>query len=292
MKPDQKIAEHEAETHQIHPVVYTIPNMEQAHVRKNITYKTVETDHLKFDVYYPANHQKHKSLPAVLLIHGDGPVNYLKHIKDSGQYTSWGKLIAASGLIAITANHRSTEGLTNVVGVSNDVDDLIAYVREQSEQFHIDANTLGLWTCSAGALFGLRAALYETPAFIRCLVSYYGFTELQAYYQGLYGEIEKVGDFIRPTFSEEDFSEFSARDLLLRRINDVPPMFMARAGLDYPELNAALDNFIIEALAQNTTLTVMNHPTGQHGFDILNPNARSEEIIEASLEFLQTHLLR
>jgi hypothetical protein len=267
MKPDQKIAEHEAGIHQVHPVVYTIPNMEQAHVRKNITYKTVETDHLKFDVYYPANHQKHKALPAVLLIHGDGPVDYLKNIKDSGQYTSWGKLIAASGLIAITANHRSTEGLTNVVGVSNDVDDLIAYVREQSEQLHIDA-------------------------FIRCIVSYYGFTELQAYYQGLYGEIEEVSNFIRPTFSEEDFAEFSARDLLLRRVNDTPPMFLARAGLDYPELNAALDNFITEALAQNTTLTVMNHPTGQHGFDIRDPNARSEEIIETSLEFLQTHLLR
>lgn len=276
---------------QSYPVVYTIPNMEHVHIQKNITYKIVETDHLKLDVYYPEDYHKRKPLPAVLFIHGDGPPAYLKDIKDSGQYTSWGKLIAASGLIAVTANHRSTEKLTNVVGVANDVDDLITYVREQSEQLHIDADTLGIWTCSAGAIFGLRAALYETPAFIRCIVSYYGFTELQAYYQGLYGEITDESDFIRPVFSEDDFAEFSASDLLVHRINDIAPIFIARAGLDYPELNSALDTFINEALAQNVTLTVMNHPTGQHGFDVLDQQMRSEEIIETSLEFLQNHLL-
>lgn len=291
MSQNQDVTENEVASQQSNPVVYAVPHMEHVHVRKNITYKTVETDHLKLDVYYPEDYQRRKPLPAVLLIHGDGPRSYLKNIKDSGQYTSWGKLIAASGLIAVTANHRSTEKLTNVVGVANDVDDLITYVREQSEQLHIDAETLGIWTCSAGALFGLRAALYETPAFIRCIVSYYGFTELQAYYQGLYGEITDESDFIRPVFSEEDFAEFSASDLLVQRVNDIAPMFIARAGLDYPELNSALDAFIAEALAQNVTLTVMNHPTGQHGFDVLDQHTRSEEIIETSLEFLQNHLL-
>jgi acetyl esterase/lipase len=291
MRQNQQATEHEVRNHQNHPVVYTIPNMEHVHVRKNITYKTVETDHLKLDIYYPQDYQDRAPLPVVLLIHGDGPGDYLKNMKDSGQYTSWGKLIAASGLIAVMANHRSTEKLTNVVGVSNDIDDLITYVREQSDQLHIDAETLGIWACSTGALFGLRAALYETPAFIRCVVSYYGFTELQAYYQGLYGAIKEESNFIRPVFSEEDFAEFSASNLLLRRVNDVPPIFIARAGLDYPELNNALDTFIVEALAQNVTLTVMNHPTGQHGFDILDPHTRSEEIIETSLEFLRNHLL-
>jgi acetyl esterase/lipase len=291
MRQNQHATEHEAQKRQNHPVVYTIPNMEHVHIRKNITYKTVEDDHLKLDIYYPTDYQERKPLPAVLFIHGDGPSDYLKDMKDAGQYTSWGKLIAASGLIAITANHRSTERLTNVVGVSNDIDDLITYVREKSDQLHIDADTLGIWTCSAGALFGLRAALYETPAFIHCVVSYYGFTELQAYYQSLYGEREAESAFIGPVFSEEDFAEFSASNLLVRRINDIPPIFIARAGLDYPELNSALDSFISEALAQNVTLTVMNHPTGQHGFDILDPQTRSDEIIEMTLEFLQNHLL-
>jgi hypothetical protein len=35
---------------------------------------------------------------------------------------------------------------------------------------------------------------------------------------------------------------------------------------------------------------VMNHPTGLHGFDLLNDDARSREIIRATLEFVKTHL--
>lgn len=284
--------EQEPETLQRRPVVYTIPDMEQVEVQADIIYKTVEDTTLRLDIYYPPHYQKQTALPAVILIHGDGPADFLKNIKDSGQYTSWGKLIAASGLIAVVANHRSTEGLNNVVGVANDVDDLMTYIREHHKRFHINANRLGIWTCSGGAPFGLRAAFYETPKFIRCIVCYYGFVELKAYYAGLYGEAAESEDYSAPLFSEEDFDEFSASDLLLRRTHDIAPLFIARAGLDYAELNAALDSFIGEALTQNVALTIMNHPTGQHAFDILDSDARTEEVIEETLEFLQTHLLQ
>lgn len=280
-------------------VIYTIPSMEQAQVRKNITYKTIEGIHLKLDTYYPANFQLHQSLPAVLLIHGDGPAEQLATIKDSGQYVSWGQLIAASGLIGIVANHRSTEGLHNVVGVANDVDDLIAYVREHSKTLHVDADALGIWTCSAGAPFGLRAAINEAPPYIKAIICFYGFTELKALYKGVYGvhEIEdevltEITDSTRPHFTEDDFDEFSASELLLRRTAAIAPLFIARAGLDYPELNSALDQFITTALDQNCEITVFNHPTGQHGFDVRDDNARSEEMITAALEFMYTHLLK
>ncbi|GCE25021.1 hypothetical protein KDA_05050 [Dictyobacter alpinus] len=284
--------EQEIETRQPRPVVYTIPGMEQAKVQANLTYKTVEDIELKLDIYYPANHEKQSLLPAVVLIHGDGPVDFLKNIKDMDQYTSWAKLIAASGLIAVVANHRSTENLNNVVGVANDVDDLITYIREHHKRLHINASRLGIWTCSGGAPFALRAALHETPAFIRAVVCYYGFVELKAYYQGLYGDSNEEQSAHAPEFTEEDFDEFSGSDLLSHRIRNSAPFFIARAGLDYPELNTALDLFIGEALSQNVALTVMNHPSGQHSFDILDSDARTEEIIETTLEFLQTHLLQ
>lgn len=274
------------------PVVYTIPDMEKAQVHKDITYKTIEDLQLTLDIYYPEHYQRQKMLPAVILIHGDGPADYLKNIKDDAQYTSWGKLIAASGLIAVTANHRSSDGLNNVVGVANDIDDLLTYVREHSQRLHVDGKRLGLWTCSSGAPFGLRAALHEIPTALRCLVCYYGFADLKAYYQGLYGEPDENEKYAAPVFTEDDFDEFSASDLLLRRTHDVAPLFVARAGLDYPALNASIDSFIGEALAQNVALTVMNHPAGQHSFDLLDKDARSEEIIEATLEFMQLHLLQ
>src|SRR5690349_8430372 len=151
-------------------VVYSIPGMEQTRIERNITYKTIEDKALKLDIYYPAHYQRRTPLPTVILVHGDGPASHLEHIKDSQQYTAWGKLIAASGLIAITANHRSTRGLTNVVGVANDVDDLISYVREQSYTFNINPDAIGIWTCSAGAPFALRAAFHEAAPFVRAIV--------------------------------------------------------------------------------------------------------------------------
>ena len=34
-------------------IAYALPDMEKAPVRKGIVYKTVETEELKMDVYYP-----------------------------------------------------------------------------------------------------------------------------------------------------------------------------------------------------------------------------------------------
>jgi acetyl esterase/lipase len=51
-------------------IVYTIPNMEQIQVQKNITYKTVDGTDLKMDVYYPTNLQSASQRPAVILVHG------------------------------------------------------------------------------------------------------------------------------------------------------------------------------------------------------------------------------
>lgn len=275
-------------------VVYTLPGMEQVRVHKNIKYKTVEGIGLTCDVYYPTEQTTHAKTPAVLFIHGldedAQSTQSVRNVKDNGQFVPWGQLVAATGLIAVTANHRSTEALTNVAGVANDVDDLITYIRDHSQSLHIDKERLGIWTCSAGAPFGLRAALYEAPTYVRCLVCYYGITELEAYYRAWYGEAESEDQRIRPFFTEEDFAEFSGIELLRKRAGEIAPIFIARAGLDDPTLNESLDRFITEAIAQNVELDVMNHPTGQHGFDILDDDARSETIIQATLDFLYRNL--
>jgi len=68
-------------------------------------------------------------------------------------------------------------------------------------------------------------------------------------------------------------------------------MLIARAGLDAPALNASIDRLIAAALAGNMDIDVMNHSTGHHGFDILDDNARSREIIHTTLEFMKTHVV-
>ena len=69
------------------------------------------------------------------------------------------------------------------------------------------------------------------------------------------------------------------------------PRLLARAGLDHPLLNAYIERLLRGAIAKNVSIDFMNHPTGHHAFDILDDNARSREIIRATVEFLKTHLL-
>jgi hypothetical protein len=70
----------------------------------------------------------------------------------------------------------------------------------------------------------------------------------------------------------------------------IAPLFIARAGRDRAFLNEILDEFIVVANERNLALTLMNHPNGEHAFDILNDSARSREIIKATLAFMHEHM--
>ncbi len=279
------------------PVVYAIPFMEEATVQMDIVYKTVDENELKMDVYYPSDYEGEARLPAVIFLHGDGPPAFLKDAKDWGCYVSWGQLVAASGLIAVTFNHRSTEGLTRLYEAASDVDDLISYVRDNSGMLGIDADVLGIWTCSAGSPIGFRAALRNAPPYVRCVVSYYGITDLKVYYESSAGSQEEPAEVHGveqplPTFTDEVFDEFSATAYVSKGSGNIPPMLIARAGLDHPVLNASIDRLLVAAIAKNSSIDFMNHPKGHHGFDVEDDNERSREIIRATLEFLKTQMAR
>ena len=257
-------------------IVYEIPGMEQSRFAKNRVYKTAEGMDLLLDVYYPADLRDGEQRPAVVFVHGLGPAELVKHIKDSGQYVSWGQLIAAEGLIGVTFNHRSPDEHLSLRDVAGDVDDLVKYVREQAEELQIDRDRLAIWAGSAGVPLGVWAALPGNPAFVKCLVAYYGPLDLQP--------LKAAWEL-----TEDSVHEFSATSYL-EYAGSLAPMLIAKAGLDYPELNASIDHFIKEASERNLALDYMIHPRGQHAFDILDDDARSHEIIKRTLEFFKTHL--
>ncbi|HEX4203047.1 MAG TPA: alpha/beta hydrolase [Ktedonobacteraceae bacterium] len=259
-------------------IVYEIAGMEQSRVAKNRVYKTMEERDLLLDVYYPADMRDGEQRPAVVFVHGLGPAELVKHIKDSGQYVSWAQFIAASGFIAITFNHRSPDEHTSLKDVGGDVDELVAYVREHALELQIDKERLAIWAGSAGVPLGVRSALRGTPSFVKCLVAYYGPLDLEPLKVHWHLTEEEVREFSAPTYLEESAEKLA-------------PMLITRAGLDFPELNATIDHFIKEASAKNVTLDFMTHPGGQHAFDILDDVARSREIIQRTLEFLKTSLI-
>jgi acetyl esterase/lipase len=257
-------------------VVYEMPGMDQVRLLENRIYKEGVDGGLLLDVYAPPELPAGEQRPAVLFVHGLGPAELIEGIKNSGQYVSWGQLTAASDLIAVTFNHRSPNAQLSFLDVAGDVDDLVRSVREHAEELSIDKDRLAIWGCSAGVPLSMRAALRGAPPFVKCVVAYYGpldMHQLQADWE----------------LTEAEVQQLSATTYL-EHAEELAPMFVAKAGLDHPLLNASIDQFIKEASAKNATLEYWTHPGGRHAFDVLDDVARSREIIQRTLEFLKTHL--
>jgi dienelactone hydrolase len=259
------------------PVVFEVAGMDDVDVRADLTYKTRDGGDLRFDVYRPRSDDR--ATPAVIFVHGDGPPEVLADAKDWGQYTSWGRLVAASGLVGVTFNHRSTLGATALREAASDVDDLISHVRGRDDELGIDPERLCIWTCSAGGPIGMRAAL-GGHSYVRCAVCFYGMLDLR-----------QLRDQIPETVADEVVQYFSPVCHLPFDRRDVPPMLIARAGLDRPVFNEAIDRFSSEAVQRGATVDLLTHPKGQHGFDVLDDDDRSKEIIARTLAFMRWHLL-
>jgi hypothetical protein len=104
------------------PIVYSIAGMEEVGVQKNGVYRTVDGTALPMDVYSPAGGRGPR--PVVILVHG-GPIPEGTRIKEAGVFVTTGRLLAASGFVAVTFNHRFY-GPERVRDADDDVATLVA----------------------------------------------------------------------------------------------------------------------------------------------------------------------
>ena len=65
------------------------------------------------------------------------------------------------------------------------------------------------------------------------------------------------------------------------------PILMVRAGLDRPALNAAMATLASAAVVQNAPVTVLNHPTGPHGFEATSNDAMTRGVIDQTIDFVK-----
>jgi acetyl esterase/lipase len=194
--------------------------------------------------------------------------------------------VAASGLIGIPFNHRSSGGrFAGMDAAAADVHDLVGFVRGHAGELNINPDALCVWACSAGVPY-LQEFLAAPPAFVRCLVAYYGMLDFQQF-----------ADTIPPETPDEErattieyFRKFSLLYHLLDHPAAIPPLFIAQAGLDDPQANQTIDRFVAEASTRCVTVEVARHPSGHHAFDILDDDETSREIIRQTLQFIQAHL--
>jgi acetyl esterase/lipase len=179
----------------------------------------------------------------------------------------------------VTFNHGSSERLTRLRAVGEEIDALIAWVRANGRELGIDADRLGIWACSAGVPYGMRAALQPGAPFIRCAVAYYGLLDLTH----LRAEIS-------PDVRDDTLHEFSALARLEAAPQEIPPTLVVKAALDNPRINDAIDRFVVSAAHLSAPVESQVHDSGHHGFDVLDDDDRSRALIRLTLDFLRAHL--
>jgi len=253
-------------------VACTIPGMDSVTVRRDVPYRGSDDGSLTMDLYYPS--ESREALPAVLLVTGysdPGAQQVLgARFKEIGPFVSWAQLIAASGLVAVTYTNSTPA----------DVDHVWRHLQEHGPALGIDVNRLGVWTSSGHGPNAL-SFLMERGDGVRCAVLAYPYT-LDDQGSTHVADAARQFRFVTP-----------AAGKFIDRLPPSVPLLVVRAGRDeMPGLNAALDRFVSAALTTNLPITVINHATGPHAFDLFDQSRAAHEIVEYMLAFLRSHLVQ
>ena len=256
-------------------VVLRLAAEDDVTIQRDVPYIESEGSHLTMDLYYPPNFLSGSRTPAVIFVSGYSDPGFQKFLgcklKDMESYKSWGKLTAASDLIAITYS---------AVDPVSDVDSLLNFVRKNAASLGIDKDRIGIWSCSGNAPNALSVLMGPARDYLKSAVMCYpivmdvdGHTET--------AESAKRIGFAYPCAGKST-DEFPKN----------VPLLIVRSGRDEtPNLNETLDRFLNRAIRSNLPLTIRNYPTAPHAFDILDVSETSREIVGSILAFMRLHLL-
>lgn len=255
-------------------VVCRIPGMEDVIVRRDLAYPSSDTATLTMDLYLPRTSRAGELRPAVISVAGypDPGMERIfgRPYKEWGSSSSWSRLIAASGMVAVTYSNRDPDP---------DLRALLDHLRRNGAAHGIDSGRLGLFASSGHGPLALSALMESAPP-LRCavlicplLLDLDGFTAV--------ADAARTFRFVNPSSG--------------RTVDDLPrdtALFVARAGEDRtPGLNETLDRFVGAALGRNLDLTLVNHARAPHAFDLMHESEASRQVILEALRFLRFHLL-
>src|SRR5690348_10915637 len=92
------------------PILYRIPEMDAVTIRKDIPYRDAAAGPLTFDLYLPPALSPGARVPVVIFVSGytDPALQAFLgcRLKEWESYVTWARLIAASGMAAITYTTR------------------------------------------------------------------------------------------------------------------------------------------------------------------------------------------
>ncbi|MBI9045919.1 MAG: dienelactone hydrolase family protein [Anaerolineaceae bacterium] len=260
-------------------VLFELPTMKKVWVTQDIPYLTTPEHTLKADFYSPRKPPLNYTLPAIILVSGDSGSGHTHVLKSNGQYTSWGRIFAAAGMVAVNFNHHSTENLTKLDEIRQEVRALIEFVHNNAAAHHIDPQRIAIWTCSAGPPYAFDWVLKEQPAYVRCLIAYYGLMDLA----------HMIGESDPPEVVEM-MKQFTPSKYLSLNPSGTIPIQVVKAGLDRSYFRKSMDTFLEEAEKLNIDLDFIDHPEATHGFELRDGSKRTGQIIHQTLRFLKKNL--
>ncbi len=255
-------------------LVLQIPGMHRVQVNRNVVYRRVARTRLRMDVYRPRGAPRTKRIPVVLV---GGPAA-LRAGRQSGQKVGWGQLIAASGLAAAVFDTRSDNVLRTPRAPSADVGAAIAFIRARGARLGLDPDRMCTLGFSLGtAPWHLWAAMREPLPFVRCNAVYYGPLDFHDLAE-------------RFSVDRSTLVEYEAATFLQRRGAAIPPLLIAKAGQDDPEINDSIDRFMAAAREARAPVELQTHPAGAHGFDVRTGGSTSKRIVRRTLAFFRERL--
>jgi dienelactone hydrolase len=256
-------------------VAYEVAGMNDVIIKKDIPYLKIADSTLKMDIYYPPNFDFKSKIPAIVFIYGYTNKGQIKavgqQLRKWSAYTSWCKIIAASGMAAI---------VYETVNPESDLNSLIQYINSSADKLNIDANKIGAYTCSANSPTALANILNNSNTYFKCAVVYYGiFLNTDFKYLSLIDTLSWKMGFLTPRLPEPTLWK-----------KDVP-ILIVHAGKDFvPHSDESLTGFIDKAINQKIPITLIHYATGIHGFDVYADNEDIREIIKTTLEFWKFNL--
>jgi acetyl esterase/lipase len=255
-------------------IVLRLPGIDAVSVRQNVECRTAAGESIPMDLYYPPHQESRTGLPVVVFVMGypDAGMRSIMgcSAREIGQYASWGRLAAASGMVGVTygANEPASGTL-----------EVLRHLRENARSLGLDATRIAVWSCSGNAPNALAVLMHEPPGSIRCAVLCYGLM-LDAPGSTVVAEAQAMFRFVNPAAG--------------RSVADLPrelPLMIVRAGNDeFAHLNDTIDRFAADALALDLPITVVNHRGAPHAFDTILDDEPTREVIRGMVRFLRFHL--
>jgi hypothetical protein len=136
-----------------------------------------------------------------------------------------------------------------------------------------------LFALSANVALAVGLLMQADREYIKCAALCYGYMLDVAGAAGV-AEAQRTYRFANPGAGK------SVDDVR----SDVP-LLVARAGQEqFPGLNESIDNFVAGALRRSLPITVINHASAPHAFDVFHDSEMTREIIRQILRFLSFHL--